>query len=203
MKKYFFILLTTLTLTAAAQKKADTVTLKNGQAIAGYIYKMDGGKIFIAKQKDSVAYTADEVQTIMFCHDVRSDSRSSGTSLSYYPCCDKSVGTGSGFSKSNSSYSYSANPCDDKREEKGTVLFQCNMCGGKGELKVTGISDGDKVIDECRFTSETGESFFTHTACLVPGEYNWTYTDTNKNSTKGKFIISKGEKKKIILFENK
>jgi hypothetical protein len=203
MKKYFPLLLITLPLAIAAQKKADTVTLKNGQIVAGYIYKMDGGKIFIAKQKDSVAYTADEVQTIMFCHDVRSGCASSGSSLSYYPCCDKSVGTGNNFSKGNGSYSYSGNPCDDKREEKGTVLFQCNMCGGKGELKVTGINKGDKAIDECRFTSEIGESFFTHTACLLPGEYNWTYNDTNKNSAKGKFIISKGEKKKIILFENK
>jgi hypothetical protein len=202
MKKYFFLLLGILPLAVTAQKKADTVKLKNGQTIAGYIYKMDGGKIFVARQNDSVAYTADEVQGIMFCHEVRGKGTSSGSSSSSSPCNDKAVGGNKNFSKSKSSNSYSGNPCDDKKEEKGTLVFRCNMCGGEGNLKIISGNDESKTIDNYKFTLKKSETLFTHTAYLIPGEYKWTYTDTNKNSANGKFIIRKSEEKKIVLFEN-
>jgi hypothetical protein len=200
MKKYLFLLLGALPLTVSAQKKADTITLKNGQTIAGYIYKMDEGKIYVAKQKDSVVFTADEVQTIMFCHEARGCGTSSGSSSSSSPCNDKAVGGNTGFTNSSSD-SYTGNPCNDKNEEKGIVVFRCNMCGSRGSLQITGGRIGSKTSSNTKFTFGNGEKFIVHEERLLPGEYNWTYSDTNRNTAKGKFTIQKGEEKKIVLFE--
>lgn len=67
MKTNIFLLLMAFSFTANAQKKSDTITLKNGQTVSGQIYKMEDSRIFIAGQRDSAVYKADEVQTIMFC----------------------------------------------------------------------------------------------------------------------------------------
>jgi hypothetical protein len=71
MKSIIFLLLVLLPFALIAQKKSDTITLKNGKTVSGYIYKMEDSRIFIAREKDSAFYRADEVQTIMFCHDAR------------------------------------------------------------------------------------------------------------------------------------
>jgi hypothetical protein len=200
MKKYFFLLLTILSYGVSAQKKEDTLTLKNGQVITGYIYKMDGGKIFLTRQTDSVMYTADEVQSIMFCHEVRGKGASYSSS-SPCPCDDKTISDKAGSSK-NRSDSYSGNPCDDNdKEEKGMVIFRCNMCGNNGSLQINSSGKGNKTDSKTTFSLDKGERFSLHTEHLPPGEYTWVYNDTNKNSTKGKFTIRNGEEKKIVLFE--
>jgi hypothetical protein len=200
MKKYFFFLLATFPIAVSAQKKADTVTLKNGQTIAGFIYKMDGGRIYVAGQSDSVVYTVDEVQSLMFCHEVRGKGYSSGSS-SPCPCDDKTISDKAGSSK-NGSDSYSGNPCDDNdKEEKGTVVFRCNMCGSNGSLQINSSGKANKTDSKTTFSLDRGERFSVHREYLPPGEYTWTYSDTNKNSTKGKFTIQKGEEKRIVLFE--
>jgi hypothetical protein len=200
MKKYLFLLLTTVSFGVSAQKSEDTIVLKNGQTVAGYIYKMDDGKIAIAKKTDSVVYTADEVQAIMFCHEVRGKGTSSGSS-SPCPCDDKTISDKAGYSKKRSD-SNSGNPCDDNdKEEKGTVVFRCNMCGNNGSLQINSSGKGNKTDSKTTFSLERADRFSLHTEHLPPGEYTWIYSDTNKNSTKGKFTIQKGEEKKIVLFE--
>jgi len=79
-ENFFLLLLTALPVIALAQRKADTITLKNGKSVAGFIYKMDDGKIYVAAAADSLVYTADEVQTIMFCHDSKNDCNTTVTS---------------------------------------------------------------------------------------------------------------------------
>ncbi len=185
MKKNIFLFLMAFSFTVKAQKKTDTITLKNGETVSGHIYRMEDSRIFIAREKDSAFYKADEVQTIMFCSDVRSSSN----------CPDKvSV-------KDNSSTTVNST-ITNVDKEKGIVTFRCNMCGGKGNLSIEGGSGTSKVTYTHTFNLDKGNSFFKHTAELQPGEYRWSYMDANNNATKGKFIIGKGEQKKILLFEN-
>jgi len=75
MKKYVLILFFAAPFLLLAQQKADSVKLKNGKVVAGYIYKMDDGKIYIAATADSTVFTAGEVQTIMFCHSSQHNSK--------------------------------------------------------------------------------------------------------------------------------
>jgi hypothetical protein len=191
MKKNIFLLLMAFSCTANAQKKTDTITLKNGQTVSGHIYKMEDSRIFIARQKDSAFYKADEVQTIMFC----SDARSSINCPDMKPAKARSSNTTSG----NVQQENLVVSNDDK--EKGSVTFRCNMCGDKGNLLIEGGAGKSKIIYNHTFTLDNGKSFFQHTAELQPGEYRWSYADLNNNETKGKFIIGKGEQKKIVLFE--
>ena len=185
MKNKFIIFFLLLSVSVCAQAQLDTLQLKNHKKVAGYIFKMDDGKISIASGKDTAVYTADEVQGIMFCHAVRG----SGSSYS------------SGKTSSSSSSSYSGNPCDENAAEKGTVLFRCNRCGGSGSLSIKGKNDDSKTSALCAFTLDEGESFFEHAEKLWPGNYTWSYSDDHNNATSGKLTIKKGEEKKIILFE--
>lgn len=194
MKQSLFFLLALLPFAVIAQKKLDTIVLKNGKAIPGYIYKMEGGTISIASNGDSITYTADEVQSLMFCHSVRSNGISSGGSSMAKSKSRTSISSGSGAS-------YSGNPCDDNNEEKGIIIFQCNMCGNKGAISIKGGMDNSKTTGTYSFELDNGERFTTYTQRLPPGTYSWAYKDNAKNQTKGTFTIQKGEEKKIILFE--
>jgi hypothetical protein len=191
MKSTIFLLMLSLPFAVVAQKKPDTITLKNGQTISGYIYKMEDSRIFIAGQKDSAIYRADEVQTIMFCHDAGSNRNCPDI----VPVKADNSNTASNNTQQNN-YSVSNN---DK--EKGSVTFRCNMCGSKGNLAIEGGAAQSKVTYNHTFNLDNGNSFFQHTAELQPGEYRWSYADMNNNETKGKFTIGKGEQKKIVLFE--
>jgi hypothetical protein len=195
MKEYLFLLLAILPFAAAAQKKLDTIVLKNGKTIPGYIYKMEGGTISITNNGDSITYTAAEVQSIMFCHSVRSNGASSGSGYSNSESKSKtSMSSGGGAS-------YGAKPCDDNNQEKGAIIFQCNMCGSKGAISIKGGMDNSKTTGTYSFELDNGERFTTYTQRLPPGTYTWTYKDNASNQTKGTFTIQKAEEKKIILFE--
>jgi hypothetical protein len=202
MKKNIFILFAALPLITAAQNKLDTVVLKNGKSIPGCIYKMEEGKIFIAAKTDSFSYKAEEVKSIIFCHKVRGNGPSYSSSASQSSGSGKSAGGTGSISNSSSNYSYSGKPGVDNIEEKGTVVFRCNMCGGEGSLQITGSKKDSKATSRISFTLNKDEHNFSHEEHLIPGEYSWTYSDTNKNMTKGKFTIQKRETKKIVLFEN-
>jgi hypothetical protein len=174
----------------SAQQKADTIVLKNGKVMAGYIYKMEGSKIYLAQQADSIVFAADEVKSLMFCHPVRSNG----------PC------SGSGSSSSSGSGSFSYSHSDKKEagnsEEKGMAVFQCNMCGGKVDFSVKGENGNNKTESRVNTQLANGEVFH-YKEKVVPGTYYWSYRDSNKNHATGHFTIAAGEERKIILFEKK
>jgi hypothetical protein len=193
MKQTLTFLLALLPIAAITQKKADTIVLKSGKTIPGYIYKMEGGTISITNNGDSITYWVDEVQSIMFCHSVRSNGTSSGSLI---------AGSKSKtLTSSGGGASYSGKPCDDNNEEKGTIIFQCNMCGSKGSISITGGMDNSNTTANHNFELEKGKKFTFYTQLLPPGTYSWTYKDNANNQTKGAFMIQKGKEKKIILFE--
>jgi hypothetical protein len=196
MRKLFISFFIVASFVASAQKKADTVVLKNGQSVAGYIYKMEGNKIYIAKLSDTSVYNASEVQSLMFCHPVRSNEPCSGSSSSYSSNGSSSL-SGSSASEGNS-YSGSSETKTDS--EKGVVIIQCNMCGGKAELFIKGENGKSKTTTRVGTTLANGE-VFSHKEKFLPGTYYYTYTDSNKNTATGFFTIEAGEEKKIILFE--
>ncbi len=205
MKKYLFLLLGALPITLLAQTKADKLTLKNGDVVTGSIYKMDNGKIYLARVKDSVVYTADELQTIAFCN------------TNNKPCTDASSNatttsaTTNGMQKSVSTNASTFSSFEDKEDqvigaekddnEKGVVTFKCNMCGNSGTLTINGENGSNKSKAKYTFTMEKDKHFFVYAAKLLPGEYNWNYSDNSNNATKGKLQINKGDEKKIVLFE--
>ena len=172
---------------AGLHAQADTVTLKNGKVISGYIFKMDEGKISIAAGKDTSVYNADEIKSMMFCHKTKGSGDSYGKGSKSY---------------SSSSESYGGNPCNEDELKKGKVVFQCNMCGGTVMLEITGGTRNNKSSNKCSITLDEGKSFFEHIVKLYPGEYTWKYHDSNNNKTGGTLTVGKGDDKKIVLFEN-
>ncbi len=215
MKKYFFLLLAALPVSVMAQQRADTVKLKNGQVIPGYIYKLEGGKIYVARSADTLVYNAAEVGSIMFCHPARNKTQGFSTPAYLSASENRSVpGKNISGSGTSNSYSYNAGtfssfnekdsprfPAEKDDAEKGSVTYKCNMCGGSGSLLIRGANTGSTSSATYTFTMEKDKHFFVYAVKLVPGEYNWTYNDTNNNGTKGNLIIKKGEDRGIILFE--
>lgn len=223
-KKYFSLLLTFLPCVLIAQQKPDTLTLKNGRVIAGYVYKMENGKIYIAKPTDSLVFNTDEVQGIIFMHPVKgygssksptafseskstfseskSTSGSSGTSKSYsYTSKSNSSNSGGSFS------SFDENEYPDsafyKTGDNGLVIFTCNTCNSDGNLFIRSDIDEGKSSAFYAFTMEKEKHYFMYAIKLLPGVYNWKYSDLRHDQIKkGKFEIKKGEEKKILLFGN-
>lgn len=208
MKKYFFFLAGILPLSLIAQQKLDTVILKNGKTIPGYIYKMDNGLIYIASTADSLVFTADQVQTLMFCHSVRSSGPCASTTAFSTSSYSSRSSSSSSKSVSRNADTFSSIDGDATPESvfekddagKPAVLFRCTMCGGSGNLSIKGTNSNQSTATYT-FTLEKRKSSFVYAVKLLPGEYTWKYSDTNNNETKGSFIINKGEKKKIVLFE--
>ncbi len=205
MKKYLFLLFGALPITLLAQTKTDKLTLKNGNVVKGNIYKIDDGKIYLGRAKDSVMYTADEIQTVTFCN------------TTYKPCTDaSSIATNTTTTNSSMQRSVSTNAStfssfEDKEDqligaekddnEKGLVTFKCNMCGNKGTLVINGVNDSKTSKAKYSFTMEKDKHFFVYVAKLLPGDYSWNYRDNSNNASKGNLIINKGDEKKIVLFE--
>jgi CCR4-NOT transcriptional regulation complex NOT5 subunit len=191
-----------------AQQKLDTVILKNGKTIPGYIYKMENGLIYIANTADSLVFTADQVQTLMFCHSVRSNGPCASAAASSTSSSSSRSSSGSSKSFSRNADTFSSIDADATVESvfekddaaRPAVLFSCNMCGASGNLSIKGTNSTLSTATYT-FTLEKGKSYFVYAVKLLPGEYNWKYSDTNNNETKGSFIVNNGEKKKIVLFE--
>jgi hypothetical protein len=205
MRKYLFLSFAALPFIATAQEKADRIVLKNGKTVLGHIYKIADGSIYLVKTADSAVYNAGEVNTIMFC--------STGKDINPVPpqpplpC---GGGQGSGIKSVNSQTSTFSSIDENDAPvtagkktvtEKASVVFRCNMCGGDGTLSVAGENGKNSTTTRYTFTMEDDRHSFSHTMLLQPGVYNWQYHDSNNNATKGKFIVAKGEEKKIILFE--
>lgn len=211
MKKILLAMLQALPVLVLAQQKTDAIKLKNGKTIVGHIYKMEGGGISIAKEKDSMTYMADEIQSIQFCSNGETKNPCAVAGGSAAGTESGAASSGSSTSKSSStnastfsSFNKEVNPdlaFDKSDTEKGTVVFACNMCGGKGTLLIRGDNEYSTSSAKYSFTMKEDEHFFVFAAKLVPGEYKWIYTDTNKNQAKGNLIINKGTKQKITLFE--
>ncbi len=199
MKKYFFLFVAILPLASFAQNSLDTLKLKNGEIVTGYIYKFGDGLVCMAKQKDSVTYTPDQIQSIMFCHTVRSKPCVGGSSSS---TSKTSSSSSNSFSRSTSSHSTSGNPCDIDKMEKANVVFQCVDCTGSGSFQLNGGTNNSKTTTNMTYELEKKGKGFEHSQYLEVGEYSWTFTNSNNIKTKGKFTIQKGEEKKIDLRQN-
>jgi hypothetical protein len=168
----------------------DTLTLKSGSKVGGKIIKMEDGIIQIKQGKEIVTYTVDEVGGISFCSTVK------GKGPSY------SKGN-SGFSKSNSSEGgKNFNEVEDNNN-KGTVIFECIVCGTEGSLKIYGTKENSKSTSQVKFSSDETNFRFGHKELLLPGEYNWEYKDNKNKPTGGKLLVKAGEISRIQLFENK
>lgn len=205
MKKYFFLLCFALPITLMAQTKADRVTLKNGVVVKGNIYKIDDGKIYLGRAKDSVMYTVDELKTVAFCN--TNDKPCTGQSSQITSTYNTKAGIQNSMSTTASSFS-SLDETEDQGivvekddAEKGLVTFKCNMCGNSGTLDIIAENGNGQSNAKYSFTLEKEKHFFVYTAKLLPGAYNWKYSDNGNNASQGKIIIKKKEVKKIVLFE--
>ncbi len=211
MKKILLSLMSALPLLAFTQQQLDTVKLKNGKIASGYIYKMEDGKVYLAKANDTAIYTANEIQELMFCNSIRGkypcdvsenhvESKSS-SNASVNSSRQKSTSNNANtFSSFNNEYR-SSETFDKNDTEKGSVVFRCRMCGGKGSLSIQSDNEESKSSATHSFTMKEDQHFFVFAAQLLSGEYQWKYCDTNNNSAKGKLVVKKGTEQKIILFE--
>lgn len=165
----------------------DTVILKNGLHQPGHIYKMVDNKIYLANGKDSVVYTAEDVSTLMFCHSVRSNND-----------CGSAGKSNGGLVKSFNNISHTTSRSNAPFAD-GFATFICTSCGGSGRIEIINRASPGIVIDQFLVTLNAGESYFTYTAHLPEGNYDWRYCDTEHNSKKGTFIIQKGSELRIAL----
>lgn len=170
-------------------QREDTILLKNGIHQPGYIYRMEEGKIYLATKNDSIIYSADEVEMLMFFHSVRSTNDCGGKTTS-----DGSVSK----NFSNNSVS-SANNSNTKRD--GKAEFTCTKCGGNGRIEIINTIHPGVVIDQFMLSLDEGESYFTYMANLASGKYEWRYCDTNNNTNKGSFIIEEGSNIQIAVIK--
>jgi hypothetical protein len=205
MKKYLFFFIAPLPLAAAAQKTADQVLLKNGQTVAGCIYKMENGNIYLVKTADSVILNTTDIKSIRFGntgnhqHPVppAPPAPAAGTPKQGDENPVTQHRTFSSFTEMSEQETMTKNT----DTEKATVVFRCTMCGGNGNLSVAGENGKNKTTAVYTFAMENDRHFFSHRLQLQPGEYTWQYHDSRNNASKGKFVVKKGEEKKIFLFE--
>ena len=183
MKKYLLSLLFITPLSLQAQQKADSVKLKNGKVVAGYIYKMDDGKIYLAGAADSLVFTADEVQTIMFCR----------ASVNHY-----ATATSSSLLRRDSADS-NCKPCGENSQGMGIVTFTCSNCSQMESLKIMGKGKTGTASNNYHFINKKGKSNLFYSLHLIPGEYNWIYTAADKKETTGEFVVIKSEERNILL----
>lgn len=163
----------------------DTIILKNGLYKPGYIYKIADNKIYLANGNDSSVYTAKDTKMLMFCHTIRSNQN-----------CDESGKSNSSLAKnySNRGISKGNNTSNNKA---GYAEFTCTACGGNGRIEIINTNCPGIVIDEFLVRLNADESYFTYTAYLPAGRYDWRYCDTEKNATKGSFTIEKGSELRV------
>ncbi|MFM9909900.1 MAG: hypothetical protein ACKVOW_11150 [Chitinophagaceae bacterium] len=211
MKKILLSLMSALPLFVFTQQQLDTIKLKNGKIASGYIYRMEDGKVYLARANDSATYSANEIQMLMFCNSVRgkdpcdvAKNVSEQESHSYSPPGiskqQSNSRNASTFSSFKNEYKI-AEVIDKTDTEKGSVVFKCTMCGGKGSLSIQGDNEESQSSTTHSFTMKEDQHFFVFAAQLLPGEYQWKYCDTNNNNAKGKLVIKKGTMQKITLFE--
>jgi hypothetical protein len=175
------ILLTAVVNMATAQ---DTLRLKNGTSAGGKIISMQDGKIVLQMDKDTKAYTVDEVQGIEF-------------TASKTPCDDI-----------NNTYKRITPEAENDNKPKngeGIVLFSCKQCmidrkDFTGTITIKGTSKNSKTASTYNFSSDASSKAFSYKQNLAAGEYTWQYSDNRNNSYNGKCIIKAGEELSIFLY---
>jgi hypothetical protein len=162
----------------------DTLRLKNGTSAGGKIISMQDGKIVLQMNKETKAYTVDEVQGIEF-------------TASKAPCDDI-----------NNTYKKITAEAEDDNKPKtgeGIVLFSCKQCmidrkDFTGIITIKGTSKNSKTASTYNFSSDASSKAFSYKQNLAAGEYIWQYSDNRNNSYNGKCIIKAGEELSIFLY---
>lgn len=165
----------------------DTVILKNGNHHPGYIYKMEADKIYLTNENDSIIYTAGEIDKLMFCHKARSHNDCAGS------------GKNDALYAKSSGISSHATGTKNTVAKNGYAEFICTHCGGNGRIEIINSKNPGIVIDEFLVSLNASESYFSYTAQLPAGSYEWRYCDTVQNSNKGSFNIEKGTALRIAV----
>ncbi|MEP7107783.1 MAG: FecR family protein [Ferruginibacter sp.] len=84
---------------------------------------------------------------------------------------------------------------------KGAVLFECSICGEKGNLLFVLLPGNIPNASGFLFYKEAGSTNYKHKEQLSPGEYKWYFSDYGNLKTEGKVIIKRNDEVKIKLFE--
>ena len=99
--------------------------------------------------------------------------------------------------------SNSENKAPETDTTKGTALFECYMCAEKGKLEFVSKNNNTKTTSNFSFLTNETPYLYRHRETLLPGEYNWFYSDKYNMKTKGTINIVANKEVKIVLFENK
>jgi hypothetical protein len=182
MKKITAAILFTATVHIATAQ--DTLRLKNGTSAGGKIISMQDGKIILQMNKETKAYTVDEVQGINFAP-------------SKTPCDD----INNNYKKITSDAENGSKP----KTGEGIVLFSCKQCmidrkDFTGAITIKGTSGNSKTASTYNFSSDAVSKAFSYKQNLAAGEYTWQYSDNRNNSYNGKCIIKAGEELSIFLY---
>jgi hypothetical protein len=183
MKKFISAILLTAAVNIATAQ--DTLRLKNGTAAGGKIISMQDGKIILQMDKETKAYTVDEVQGIDFAP-------------AKIPCDD-----------SNNTYKKITAEAENDNKTKtgeGIVLFSCKQCmidrkDFTGTITIKGTSKNSKTASIYNFSSDANSKAFCYKQNLAAGEYTWQYSDNRNNSYNGTCIIKAGEELSIFLYK--
>lgn len=184
MKKILIIML--LVAPVVLLKAQDTLIMKNGSKAGGKFISGNDGVIKMKTETGIQTYKTEDVSAMKFCTPTKGSGKAQSSP---------------GVSYSNSARSYSGSPCDETPEGKGSISFECNMCSGEGRLEINNENRDEKDGALFLVTLDSQHHAWVNRQILVPGKYNWTYSDSGNNASSGSFILKEGDKKKIVLFE--
>jgi hypothetical protein len=178
---------------ATAQEKADTVLLKNGKSATGYLYKMEGGKIYMTYFKDTAVYATDQLKSLTFCHSMRNNGRCNGADTSSAMAATSANNIVTSFAKN-------CVAAPQNKQGIATVIFERKKCLGNFRLKLKRISDNGNQINLNMAATAFAPGFF-YPGKISLGKYYYTYTDASINRTKECFEIATGAEKKLYYLQ--
>lgn len=82
----------------------------------------------------------------------------------------------------------------------GTVVFECTMCAGKGQLQFIHENVPDTLKINFMFSNTSTPGLRRHRTELRAGTYRWSYNDGIPNRTSGKLTVIGGKEQTIRLF---
>jgi hypothetical protein len=178
---------------ATAQEKADTDLLKNGKLATGYLYKMEGGKIYMTNFKDAAVYATDQLKSLTFCHPMLNNGscNSAGTS---------SVIAATSANNIVTSFAKNSVAAPQNKQGTATLIFERKKCLGNFRLKLKRISDNGNQVNLNMAATAFAPGFF-YPGKISSEKYYYTYTDAGINRTKACFEIATGAEKKLYYLK--